>query len=72
MKRGKLAGSLVQQSKAQTNEFCRSIVQGIRAWAATAPNLPIKVTDATPAATSEPPRFSSGDREFGDAQDPSG
>jgi hypothetical protein len=70
MKRGRLAGSFVAESKQQTNEFYRTIVQGIRAWAPAAPKLPAKPVVPIEAATSEPPPFSSGDRDFGDAVEP--
>ena len=40
MKRGRLAGSFVLESKQQTSDFYRSIVQGLRAWAPAAPKLP--------------------------------
>jgi hypothetical protein len=72
MKRGRLAGSLVAESKQQANEFYRSIVQGIRAWAAVAPKLPAKPSQTPSAATSEPPPFSSGERDFGEAVEPRG
>ena len=70
MKRGRLAGSFVHESKQQTSDFYRSIVQGLRAWAAAAPKLPPQPTIEKPAATPQPPPFSSGDREFGDATEP--
>lgn len=71
MKRGRLAGSFVAESKQHTSEFYRAIVQGIRAWAPAAPKLPAKPAEASEAATSEPPPFSSGEREFGQAVEPS-
>jgi len=70
MKRGRLAGSFVHESKQQTNDFYRSIVQGLRSWAPAAPKLPAKPATAVPAASPEPPPFSSDDREFGDALEP--
>jgi hypothetical protein len=69
MKRGRLAGSFVLESKQQSSDFYRSIVQGLRAWAPAAPKLPPPGT-ADKSATPEPPPFSSGDREFGEAIDP--
>jgi hypothetical protein len=71
MKRGRQAGSFVLESKQQTSDFYGSIVQGLRAWAAVAPKLPA-ATAATPAASPEPPPFTSGDRDFGDAVEPRG
>jgi hypothetical protein len=70
MKRGRLAGSFVQQSKSQTNEFYRSIVQGLRAWAPAAPKLPAKSEISVLVASPQPPPFSSDEREYGDAADP--
>ena len=72
MKRGRLAGSFVLESKQQTSEFYRSIVQGLRAWAPAAPKLPAAATVAMPAASPEPPPFTSGDRDFGEAVEPKG
>jgi hypothetical protein len=72
MKRGRLAGSFVLESKQQTSDFYRSIVQGLRAWAPAAPKLPAAATAATPAASPEPPPFTSGDRDFGEAVEPKG
>jgi hypothetical protein len=71
MKRGRLAGSFVLESKQQTSDFYGSIVQGLRAWAAAAPKLP-SLTAATPVASPEPPPFSGGERDFGDAVEPRG
>jgi hypothetical protein len=70
MKRGRLAGSFVHESKQQTSDFYRSIVQGLRAWAAVAPKLPPQPTTDETVATPEPPPFSGGNREFGDATEP--
>ena len=39
MKRGKTAGSFVLESKQQTSELYRSILQGLRAWAPAAPSF---------------------------------
>ncbi len=72
VKRGRLAGSFVQESKQQTNEFYRAIVQGLRAWAPAAPRLPAKPESVPALASPQPPPFSSDDREFGDAMEPSG
>jgi hypothetical protein len=68
MKRGRIAGSFIQQSRSQTNEFYRSIVQGLRAWAPTAPKLPAKPEAVMPTASPAPPPFSSDDREFGEGE----
>jgi hypothetical protein len=66
-KRGRGAGSFVLESKNQTSDFYRSVVQQLRPWSAGAPKLPEPVA-ASSDATSEPPPFSSPDeRAFGDA-----
>lgn len=72
MKRGRLAGSFVLESKNQTSDFYRPIVQGLRAWAPAAPKLPVAAAAVNVAASPEPPPFTSGDREFGDAVEPKG
>lgn len=72
MKRGRLAGSFVLESKQQTSDFYRSIVQGLRAWAPAAPKLPAAATAAAPGASPEPPPFTSGQRDFGEAVEPKG
>jgi hypothetical protein len=69
MKRGRLAGSFVLESKQQTSEFYRSIVQGLRAWAPAPPKLPT-TSAASPVASPEPPPFTGDDREFGEAVEP--
>jgi hypothetical protein len=71
MKRGRLAGSFVLESKNQTSDFYRSIVQRLRPWAAAAPKLPTAAS-TTPVASETPPPFTGGDREFGEAQEPKG
>ena len=70
MKRGRQAGSFVLESKNQTSEFYRSIVQGLRAWTAAPPKLPAPASEPRPEATTEPPPFTSGEREFGEAVEP--
>jgi hypothetical protein len=67
MKRGRMAGSFVLESKQQTSEFYGAIVQGLRAWAPAAPKLPASPSAAKPEASPEPPPFTSDDREFGEA-----
>src|SRR5687767_957152 len=72
MKRGRLAGSFVLESKQQTSDFYRSFVQGLRAWTPAAPKLPVAATATIQAASPEPPPFTSGDRDFGEAVEPKG
>ncbi len=69
-KRGHGAGSFVMESKQQTADFYRTIVQGLRAWSASAPKLPLPPSTSL-EATPEPPPFSSGEREFGEETEPS-
>jgi hypothetical protein len=65
-KRGKLAGSFVAESKRQTIDFYRSIVQDLRPWSPSAPKLPSS-QPVTSVATEPPPDFVDEDREFGEA-----
>jgi hypothetical protein len=58
-KRGKGQGSFVLESRQQTMEFYRTVLQGLRPWAARAPKLP-------PPQAAEP----SGDLPAGDPQTP--
>ena len=69
-KRGRGAGSFVLESKLQTSEFYRIVVQRLRAWAPSAPKLPDAPIGSSAEATSEPPPFSSEEREFGEATEP--
>lgn len=71
MKRGRLAGSFVLESKNQLSDFYRTIVQGLKAWSAGAPKLPADVGTSSPVASPQPPPFTSGDRDFGEAAEPS-
>ena len=71
MKRGRLAGSFVLESKNQTSDFYRPIVQRLRPWAAAAPKLPAPAS-TTPVASETPPPFTGGNREFGEAEEPKG
>lgn len=73
MKRGRLAGSFVHESKHQASDFYRSIVQGLRAWSPAAPKLPsATVSGVASPASPEPPPFTSGERDFGEAVEPRG
>jgi hypothetical protein len=70
MKRGRGAGSFVIESKNQTSDFYRAIVQGLKNWAPSAPKLPASGQPSAPVASAEPPPFTGGDREFGEAVEP--
>ncbi|MEK6720374.1 MAG: hypothetical protein AABZ33_06845 [Chloroflexota bacterium] len=54
-KRGKVPGSFVIESKRQTIDFYRAIVQDLKVWTASAPKLPSQLEVATPVASPEPP-----------------
>lgn len=71
-KRGRGPGSFVLEAKLQTSDFYRLIVQRLRPWTATAPKLPASPGQSiAPAeASPEPPPFTSPEREFGEATEP--
>jgi hypothetical protein len=69
-KRGKAAGSFVNESKRQALDFYRMIVQDLRPWAASAPKLPDQAATSSAVAASEPPDFAEPDREYGEASLP--
>jgi hypothetical protein len=71
-KRGKVEGSFVRETRAQTFDFYRDIVQQLKTWQARPPRLRGSGSDDVPEAPSpEPPRFEDSDvREIGEAVDP--
>lgn len=70
-KRGTGPGSFVRESRQQSIEFYRTIVQHLRPWTAGAPKLPEPGEPATPEASACPPDFSATDtRGFGEATEP--
>jgi len=72
-KRGKAEGSFVRETRAQTFDFYRDIVQQLKPWQARPPKLRgPDAKEAVPEQPSpEPPRFEeSGVREIGEAADP--
>jgi hypothetical protein len=71
-KRGKTEGSFVRETRAQTFDFYRDIVQHLKAWQPRAPKLRGKDDQDVPATPSpEPPLFERADvREPGEAPDP--
>jgi hypothetical protein len=69
-KRGRVPGSFVNESKRQALDFYRTIVQGLKAWSASAPKLPGPIEPASPVASPEPPDFTDTGREYGDASLP--
>jgi len=69
-KRGKQAGSFVGESRQQTIEFYRTVIQQLKPWRASAPRLP-EPERGESVATDVPPDFSSPtSREPGEGQDP--
>jgi hypothetical protein len=72
-KRGRAVGSFVSDTRAQTFDFYRDLVQELRAWQPRAPRLPEQPEpDELPQVpTPEPPPFvAAEDREVGSAPDP--
>jgi hypothetical protein len=71
-KRGKAEGSFVRETRAQTFDFYRDIVQQLKSWQARPPRLRGPDAEGVPEAPSpEPPRFEESDvREIGEAADP--
>ena len=59
------------ETRQQTVDFYRRIVQDLRAWQPSAPKLPSEPEEAPVTPTAEPPPFSDeGEREPGQGVDP--
>jgi hypothetical protein len=71
-KRGKAEGSFVRETRTQTFDFYREIVQQLKAWQARPPKLRTPEGDAeSDTPLPEPPPFTDPDaRELGEAPDP--
>jgi hypothetical protein len=70
-KRGKGEKSFVLETRQQTVDFYRRIVQDLRAWQPSAPKLPAEPEEAPITPAAEPPLFSAeGERAPGEAVDP--
>lgn len=72
-KRGKAEGSFVRETRAQTFDFYRDLVQGLKSWQPRAPKLREADPEAelADAPQADPPPFSApGEREIGEADDP--
>jgi hypothetical protein len=70
-KRGKAEGSFVRETRAQTFDFYRDIVQQLKTWQARPPRLRGQEDEVPQAPTPEPPAFEHADvREPGEAVDP--
>jgi hypothetical protein len=69
-KRGKGEKSFVLETRQQTVDFYRRIVQDLRAWQPSAPKLPAEPEEVPVTPAAEPPAFSGeGEREPGEAVD---
>lgn len=71
-KRGKAEGSFVRETRVQTFDFYRGLVQDLKAWQPRAPKLRNEpTTEAVAPPTAEPPAFGGPrSRDAGDAPDP--
>jgi hypothetical protein len=71
-KRGKEEGSFVRETRGQTFDFYRDLVQGLKPWQPRAPKLrEMKPDDEIDAPQTDPPPFSAPDtRDVGEADDP--
>ena len=71
-KRGKEEGSFVRETRVQTFDFYRDLVQNLKPWQARAPRLhePPPAHDVPETPTSEPPPFVADERDAGEAHDP--
>ena len=70
-KRGKGEGSFVRETRAQTFDFYRELVQNLKPWQARAPKLreePAEEVEPTPQP--DPPPFTADERDAGEAVDP--
>jgi hypothetical protein len=74
-KRGKAEGSFVRETRAQTFDFYRELVQNIKLWQARPPKLRAapEPEDVADSPQSDPPPFVAADeREVGEATNPAG
>jgi hypothetical protein len=70
-KRGRGQGSFVRESRQQSVDFYRAVVQHLRPWSAGAPKLPESTGPASSDASPVPPDFSAPEgRAFGEATEP--
>ncbi|MGH8573739.1 MAG: stress response protein, partial [Gammaproteobacteria bacterium] len=70
-KRGKAEGSFVRETRAQTFDFYRDIVQQLKAWQGRPPKLREQDDHVPQAPSPDPPSFQEADiREPGEATDP--
>jgi hypothetical protein len=69
-KRGKEEGSFVRDTRVQTFDFYRDLVQNLKPWQARAPKLREEPGDVTMVPSADPPPFESDERDPGEASDP--
>jgi hypothetical protein len=71
-KRGKAEGSFVRETRAQTFDFYRELVQTLKQWQPRAPRLrePPASHDVPAMPQSDPPPFAADERDPGEAPDP--
>jgi hypothetical protein len=69
-KRGKGERSFVTETRKQTVDFYRALVQNLRAWQPPAPKLPDEPEAVPETPTPEPPPFTADEREVGEGADP--
>jgi hypothetical protein len=71
LKRGKIQGSFVRETRRQVLDFYREIVQGLKAWQPPAPKLPDAPAEVPNTPQPEPPPFVAVDeRDLGEARTP--
>ena len=63
-------GSFVRETRLQTFDFYRDLVQNLKPWQARAPKLHEPSDDAPQMPASDPPSFNADDRDPGEATDP--
>jgi hypothetical protein len=70
-KRGKEEGSFVRETRVQTFDFYRDLVQNLKPWQARAPRLHEPSPHEVPETpTDEPPSFVADGRDAGEGKDP--
>jgi hypothetical protein len=69
-KRGKAEGSFVRETRAQTFDFYRDLVQNLKPWQPRAPKLREEPDEVVLTPQPDPPPFVAADRDVGEATDP--
>jgi hypothetical protein len=69
LKRGKVQGSFVRETRRQVLDFYREVVQDLKPWQAKAPKLPEPPREVPETPQPEPPPFAAVDeRDVGEAR----